>query len=293
MDLTYEYITVERDEGVVTITLNAPEALNPWLVPMMEELTVELDRIAAETEDRVVIFTGTGRAFSSGGDVGGMADGPRRRTGPHFMKERPGPESPRLRRGSWNVPTMSAEERMENVQLSGRRIHMQVWNLNKPTIAAVNGVAAGAGCDLAMTCDIRLASESARFIQVYVRRGLIPLDGGAFWAPYHLPHGIAMEMLLSGDALSVEDAEKYGLVSHVYPAEELMPAAQELARKLARGPKAALDLIKHLVREVHRRGYADHWEIVDKAINHIRETQDYEEGVRSFLERRSPEFRGF
>jgi 2-(1,2-epoxy-1,2-dihydrophenyl)acetyl-CoA isomerase len=188
---------------------------------------------------------------------------------------------------------MSAEERMENRILNGRRIHMQVWNLDKPTIAAVNGVAAGAGCDLAMTCDIRIASNTARFIQVYVRRSLVPLDGGVFWAPYHLPHGMAMEMLLSGDALSVEDAHRIGLVNRIYEPDELMPAAQELGAKLARGPAAAQQLIKHMVRKLHTRDYEEHWNLVDKAGAYVRETRDYDEGMRSFMEKRPPEFKGF
>jgi 2-(1,2-epoxy-1,2-dihydrophenyl)acetyl-CoA isomerase len=288
MPTEHEYIKVEREDGIVTLTLNVPEALNPWLIPLMEEMTVELDRIAASPEDRVVIFTGAGRAFSSGGDVGPMAGQGQGRPMPRFMKEKPGRQ-----RGGWNVPTMSAEERLENETLNGRRIHMQVWKLDKPTIAAVNGVAAGAGCDLSMACDIRLASKTARFIQVYIRRSLVPLDGGAFWAPYHLPHGIAMEMLLSGEALSAEDAYRFGLVNRLYEPDELMPAAKELARKLAKGPAVAQQLTKHMVREFHLKMYQEHWKLVDQASRHIRETHDFDEGVRSFMEKRAPEFRGY
>ncbi|MDP7619857.1 MAG: enoyl-CoA hydratase/isomerase family protein [Dehalococcoidia bacterium] len=284
----YEYIKVERDEGVVTLTLNVPEALNPWLIPMMEEMTIELDKIAADPDDRAVVFTGAGRAFSSGGDVGPMAGQGSGRPEPHYMKKRPDGG-----RGFWNVPTMSAEERMENRILNGRRIHMQIWNLDKPTIAAVNGVAAGAGCDLAMSCDIRIASNTARFMQVYIRRSLVPLDGGIFWAPYHLPHGMAMEMLLSGDALSVEDAYRIGLVNRIYEPDELMPAAQQLGAKLARGPAAAQQLIKHMVRKLHTNDYEEHWQLIDKAGAYVRETQDYDEGMRSFMEKRPPEFKGF
>ena len=284
----YQYIKVERDAGVVTMTLNLPEALNPWVIPLMEGMTVELDKIAADPDDRAVIFTGAGRAFSSGGDVGPMAGTGGARPEPHYMKKHPDGG-----RGQWNVPTMTAAERMEGRTLNGRRVHMQVWNLDKPTIAAVNGVAAGAGCDLALACDIRLASTTARFIQVYIRRSLVPLDGGVFWAPYHLPHGIAMEMLLGGDALSVEDAHRFGLVNRIYEPDELMLAAQQLAAKLARGPAAAQQLIKHMVREVHTKGYEEHWKLIDKAGAHVRETFDYDEGLRSFMEKRPPEFKGF
>ena len=287
--MEHQYIKVDRDDvGVVTIAFNVPEALNPWLIPLMEEMTVELDYIAANPDDRVVIFTGTGRSFSAGGDVGAMAGAGGDRPMPHFMKEKENRQ-----RGGWNVPTMSAEERMKNEMLNGRRIHMQIWELDKPTIAAVNGVAAGAGCDLALACDIRLASTNARFIEVYVRRGLVPLDGGAYWAPYLLPHGIAMEMLLAGEALSAEDAHRFGLVNRVYEPDELMPAAQELARKMASGPAVTQQLVKHMVRKIHTKGYEEHWKYIDAAHQHTKETYDYDEGVRSFVEKRPSEFRGF
>ena len=289
MGVEHQYITVERDDlGVVTITFNVPEALNPWLIPLMEEMTVELDYIAANPDDRVVIFTGAGRSFSAGGDVGPMAGAGGDRPMPHFMKEKGDRQ-----RGGWNVPTMSAEERLKNETLNGRRIHMQVWELDKPTIAAVNGVAAGAGCDLALACDIRLASTNARFIEVYVRRSLVPLDGGAYWAPYLLPHGIAMEMLLAGEALSAEDAHRFGLVNRVYEPDELMPAAQELGRKMAQGPAVTQQLVKHMVREIHTKGYEQHWKYIDAAHQHTRETHDYDEGVRSFIEKRPSEFKGY
>ena len=129
-----QYIQVERNEnGVVTITLNAPEQLNAWYIPLMEEMTTELDYIKSNTEDRVVIFTGAGRAFSSGGDVSAFQQGENQPI-PHFMKEKKD-----RGRGGWNVPTMESEERLKNEAFNGRRIHMQIYNLDKPTIAAVNG----------------------------------------------------------------------------------------------------------------------------------------------------------
>jgi len=285
--LQYDYINVDRNEnGVVTITLNAPDQLNAWYIPMMEEMTIELDLIASNSNDRVVIFTGAGRAFSSGGDVSAFNKGENQPI-PHFMKEKPDRS-----RGAWNVPTMTTEERLKNEPFNGRRIHMQIYNLDKPTIAAVNGVAAGAGCDLALACDIRLASSEARFIEVYVRRGLIPLDGGAFWAPFHLPHGIAMQMLLTGEALNAADALKYGLVNNVYESEKLLPASIELANKIAQGPPITQQLTKYMVREFHLEMYKSHWDLVDKASQHIRETQDFDEGIASFLEKRPPNFKG-
>ena len=285
--MEYRHILVDRQDGVVLITLNEPRYLNPWLIPMMEELMVEIDRVTADPDDRVLVFTGAGDAFSAGGDVRAMGgvDYPE----PHFMRYGAGHE-----RGSLNVPTLTAEERLQHSMMSGTRIHKKVFYLDKPTIAAVNGVAAGAGADLAFSCDLRIASDRARFIEVYIRRALIPMDGGAFWAPYHLPHAKAMEMLLTGDAMHADEALHFGLVNKVVPPEELMPATMELAHRLARGPAVALQLVKHMVREIHmRENYERNWELSKKAGNVVHETADNQEGYKSFLEKRQPQFHGY
>ncbi len=287
LQVDYKHIVVDRADGVVTITLNEPRYLNPWLIPMMEELMVELERVKADPDDRVLVFTGAGDAFSAGGDVHAM--GNVAHPDPHFMQWRGDHE-----RGLLSVPTMTAEERLERHTFSGTPVHKKVFYLDKPTIAAVNGVAAGAGADLALSCDLRIASTTARFIEVYIRRGLIPLDGGAFWAPYHLPHAKAMEMLLTGDAMSADEALHFGLVNKVVPPEELMDTTMELARRLARGPAVAIQLVKHMVREIHmRENYERNWDLAEKAGPVTRETWDSSEGVRSFLEKRQPQFRGY
>ena len=285
--MDYDHILVERQDGVVTITLNEPRYLNPWLIPMMEELMVEVDLVAAQPDDRVLVLTGAGDAFSAGGDA--HAEGGVDYPEPHFMQWHDGRE-----RGLRNVPTMTAEERLQGEVFSGIPIHKKIFYLNKPTIAAVNGVAAGAGADLALSCDLRIASSTARFIEVYVRRGLVPLDGGAFWAPFHLPHAKAMEMLLTGDEMKADEALRFGLVNKVVAPDELIPSTMELARRLARGPAVALQLIKHMVREIHmRENYERGWELADQAGPAIRATRDMREGISAFLEKRPADFKGY
>jgi 2-(1,2-epoxy-1,2-dihydrophenyl)acetyl-CoA isomerase len=290
----YRHILVDREDGVVTITFNEPRYLNPWLIPMMEELMVEIDRVKADPDDRVLVFTGAGDAFSAGGDVRAM--GGVEYPEPHFMQYHGEHE-----RGKLNVPTMTAEERLQGSNMSGTRIHKQIFYLDKPTIAAVNGVAAGAGVDLAFACDLRIASENARFIEVYIRRALFPYDGGAWWAPYLLPHAKAMELLLTGDALRADEALHFGLVNKVVPPSELMPTTMELARRLAKGPAVAIQLTKHMVRDIHMTEKASRfWGTKEEVLGGMKvkglpitsETHDYKEAVQAFLDKRQPEFRG-
>lgn len=285
MKMDYQYIKVERDEGVVLFTLNSdPDRYNPWFIPMMEELTVALDMALADPDDRVFVFTGAGENFSAGGDV--PARSGRARPEPIWMKTHNG------QRGLWNAPTMTAEERMQNIGMSGWRIHMQVYNSNKPTIAAVNGMAAGAGCDLAFACDIRIGTEDTKLCQVYVRRALPTMDGGAYWTPFHLPHGVAMHMLLTGDVLSAQDAYRFGVLNQIVDKADLLPTTMDLARRLAKGPSVTHQLVKHMVRQLHMTKFPEHRDLLQRASAAIGETRDSEEGWRSFMEKRTPVFQG-
>ena len=127
-----------------------------------------------------------------------------------------------------------------------------------------------------------------------MRRAFTPLDGGAFWAPYHLPHAKAMEMLLTGDPMSAEEAKHFGLVNDVVPHDDLMPRTMELAKRLAKGPALAIQLTKHMVREIFmREGYEHMWDLAKNATPHSMSSQDADEGVQSFLEKRPPEFKGY
>ncbi|WP_458244389.1 enoyl-CoA hydratase/isomerase family protein [Streptomyces sp. MAI_2237] len=252
------------DAGVAHLTLNRPEALNA-LTPGQRDLLVELLADAsADPGVRAVVLTGTGRGFCAGADLRGRAAAGERVAG--------------------DVARM--------IRTGAQRLIAAVLDCEKPVIAAVNGTAAGLGAHLALACDLVLAAESAKFIEVFVRRGLVPDGGGAYLLPRLVGPQRAKELMFFGDALSTADAERLGLVNRVVPDAELDKTAREWAARLAAGPTRALALTKQLVNASldGDRAAAFAAEAAAQEINMT--TADAQEGVRSFVERRSPEYRG-
>ncbi|MFE5189503.1 enoyl-CoA hydratase/isomerase family protein [Streptomyces sp. NPDC056628] len=258
------WVRHSREDGVCRITLDRPEALNA-LTPGQRDRVVDLlAGASADPEVRAVVLTGTGRAFCAGADLrGGSAGGARR----------PGDVARTLRLGA-------------------QRLVAAVLDCEKPVVAAVNGTAAGLGVHLALACDLVLAAESARFVEVFVRRGLVPDGGGAYLLPRLVGPHRAKELMFLGDALSAADAERLGLVNRVVPDGELEGAAGDWAARLAAGPTRALALTKQLVNaswDSDRAG-AFAAEAAAQEINLT--TEDASEGLAAFAERRSPTFRG-
>ncbi|MFI8232126.1 enoyl-CoA hydratase/isomerase family protein [Streptomyces sp. NPDC085900] len=252
------------DAGVAHLTLDRPEALNA-LTPGQRELLIELLADAsADPGVRAVVVTGTGRGFCAGADLRGGAAGGERVAG--------------------DVARM--------IRTGAQRLIAAVLDCEKPVIAAVNGTAAGLGAHLALACDLVLAAESAKFIEVFVRRGLVPDGGGAYLLPRLIGPHRAKELMFFGDALSAADAERIGLVNRVVPDAELDKTARDWAARLAVGPTRALALTKQLVNASldADRAAAFAAEAAAQEINMT--TADAQEGVRSFVERRSPEYRG-
>jgi len=252
------------DNHVSRITLNRPEALNALTPDGRDRLIDLLAQASADPETRAVILTGTGRGFCTGADLRAASTGGERL---------PGDVTRTLRMGA-------------------QRLIAAVLDCEKPVIAAVNGTAAGLGAHLALACDLVLAAESARFIEVFVRRGLVPDGGGAYLLPRLIGPHRAKELMFFGDALTAADAERLGLVNRVVPDAELDKTAREWAARLATGPTRALALTKQLVNTSldSDRATAFAAEAAAQEINMT--TQDAQDGVRSFVERRSPEFKG-
>ncbi|MGW1211067.1 enoyl-CoA hydratase/isomerase family protein [Streptomyces sp. NPDC002499] len=252
-------------DQVTYLTLNRPEALNALTPDQRDRLIGLLAEASADPSVRAVVLTGTGRGFCAGADLraGGTATG---------------------ERVSGDVA--------RTIRLGAQRLIAAVLDCEKPVIAAVNGTAAGLGAHLALACDLVLAAESARFIEVFVRRGLVPDGGGAYLLPRLIGPQRAKELMFFGDALGAADAERLGLVNRVVPDEELEKTTREWATRLATGPTRALALTKQLVNASldSDRATAFAAEAAAQEINMT--TRDAQEGVRSFVERRTPDYKG-
>ncbi|WP_346265737.1 enoyl-CoA hydratase/isomerase family protein [Streptomyces griseorubiginosus] len=317
------------DGQVAYLTLNRPEALNA-LTPAQRDRLIQLfGEASADPDVRAVVLTGTGRGFCAGADLRGGAgagergagDGSGERTegergagdgaGQRTAGERGSGDESGQRMAGERGPGDGVAERAAGEQGSGdgraervagdvarmiregaQRLVAAVLDCEKPVIAAVNGTAAGLGAHLALACDLVLAAESARFIEVFMRRGLVPDGGGAYLLPRLVGPRRAKELMFFGDALSATDAERLGLVNRVVPDGELDKTAREWAARLAAGPTRALALTKQLVNASldSDRATAFAAEATAQEINMT--TADAQEGVASFVERRSPEYRG-
>ncbi|MET8470189.1 enoyl-CoA hydratase-related protein [Streptomyces sp. NPDC006422] len=253
------------DNGVSWITLNRPEAMNAVTWDQRERVIALLAEASAAPDVRAVVITATGKGFCAGADLrGGSPDSDERVVG--------------------DVSRM--------IRLGAQRLIAAVQDCEKPVVAAVNGTAAGIGAHLAFACDLVLAAESARFIEVFVRRGLVPDGGGAYLLPRLIGPQRAKELMFFGDALPAADAQRLGLVNRVVPDAELPKLARDWSERLATGPTRALSLTKSLINASldTDRPTAFAAEATAQELNMT--TRDAQEGVASFVERRRAEFRG-
>src|SRR5437016_9759572 len=213
--MSYECLLYETKDRVATLTLNRPDRLNALGGPRPDDLTAGLTRAIDDPDVRVIVITGAGKGFCAGGDVKAMQDANQ---------------------------AGRARPLMERVAPSRDRTVLLMRDSPKPLIAAVNGAAAGAGMNLALACDIRLASSAARFSQAFVRRGLHPDWGGTYFLPRVVGMAKACEMIFTGQIIDADEALRLGLVSQVVSPEDLLPTAHDLARRIAAGPPVAIRL---------------------------------------------------
>lgn len=220
-----DFVLAEQDGAVMTLTLNKPEERNALSnQAQWDEIVDHCQKVAADPGVRAVILTGAGSAFSAGGNVKDMRD----------------------RKGiAGGTPFDISQGYLAGIQ----RIPLALHNLEVPTIAAVNGAAVGAGCDLACMCDIRIASEKARFAESFVKLGIIPGDGGAWLLQRTIGYQRAAELSFTGDMIDAQTALDIGLVTRVVPPDQLMDAARDLAGRIAANSGPALRMAKRLMRQ--------------------------------------------
>lgn len=257
------------DAGIATITLNRPDMRNPISGDeVVSALCDTLEAMEANPKVRVAILTGAGKAFSSGGDINAMKPG-----GGGLNAGLPAGTRGNYKRGIQRIPLAFAA-------------------LEVPVIAAVNGPAIGAGLDLACMCDLRIAGESAKFAESFVKLGIIPGDGGAWLLQRVVGFAKAAEMSLTGDMLDASDALACGLVSRVVPDADLLAEARALAAKIAANPPHAVRMTKRLLWEARRADLPTVLEMsaAMQAVAHA--TGDHDEAVNAFLEKRKPVFKG-
>ena len=261
----YETILFKIEAGVATLTLNRPDKLNSFNTTMHEELRDALEKVAApENGVRCLLITGAGKGFSAGQDLSDRAIAP-------------GAEAPNLG---------------ESLEQRYNPLARKLKSLDIPVICAVNGVAAGAGANIALACDIVIASRNASFIQAFCKIGLVPDSGGSWSLPRLVGHARAMALSLLGDKVSADQAEQWGMIYQAVEPETLMKEASRLATRLAAQPTAGLGLIKRAIHASASNSFDEQLELERDLQTIAGRTADYREGVRAFTEKRAPKFEG-
>jgi 2-(1,2-epoxy-1,2-dihydrophenyl)acetyl-CoA isomerase len=253
-------ITTASADSVTTITLDRPDKLNAFSGTMREDLLAAL----RNAEGRVIVLTGAGRAFCAGGDVDYMAG---------LQKE-------------------CDVQAFRKLLDAGRDLVTTIASLDKPVIASVNGVAAGAGCNLALACDYRIASDSAKFSESFVKIGLHPDWGGTWLLPRLIGRGAALEMLMTGRMVDATEALHLGLVDRVVPAAELASETERLARAIASGPPIAIAGIKRALRQSEKNDLRTQIELESEHQLAAFRSKDAAEGMAAFFEKRAAKFSG-
>lgn len=257
-------ILYKVDDGVALITLNRPEKLNAFNPEMLGAWRDRLQDAQANDDVRVVVVTGAGRGFCSGGDVGKM--GASDSATPLSIKEN-------LRNGPQSIPT-------------------QLSRMDKPVIAAINGAATGAGLDLALACDIRFIAAGARVGETYAKVGLVPGAGGAYFLPRLVGIAKALELFWGAELVDAQEALRLGIVNRVYPDDELMPKTLEFARTVANAPPLSVKLIKRAVYQSATMDLASSLDLISSHMTLVRSSHDHDEAIKAMREKRKPRFLG-
>jgi len=259
--MKHEDLIYNIEDGIATLTLNRPQKLNSFTPKMLGGIIELVEEAGRDEKVRVLVITGTGRSFCTGADIR-LFEGD-----PKFSSE------PLVRSGAFKLPVL-------------------LHRMDKPVIAAINGVTAGGGLDLACACDIRIASEKATFSSIFVRRGLMPTLGSSYFLPRLIGLDKACEFTWTGDIIDAHEAERIGLVTRTVPDDELEPATMELAAKLAKGPPLAIALSKQAIHRGMGMSLEEALDFVKQEIEALRMSEDHKEAISAFMEKREPVFKG-
>ena len=263
--MEYKCLIYEVEENIATLTMNRPERLNALGDTLRTDLHEAITTASGDPNVRAIILTGAGRGFCSGGDVKAMNEAKQRQ---------------------------ASSPMMDKIAPSRDLTVLAMRDAPKPIIAAINGPAAGAGMNIALGCDIRIASSTARFGETFVKRGLHVDWGGTYFLPRIVSMAKACELIFTGDIIDAEEALALGIVSQVVEPEALMDTVRALARRIAAGPPIAIRLAKRALYHNQECDLRAALEYETYAQNICRETEDASEGIRAFVEKRLPNFKG-
>ncbi|QNX86212.1 2-(1,2-epoxy-1,2-dihydrophenyl)acetyl-CoA isomerase PaaG [Acinetobacter seifertii] len=262
--MDYQNIIAEEKNGVGYLTFNRPKALNSFNVDMHREVAEVLNQWTKNPDVRCVVISGEGRGFCAGQDLGDRVVDPNA-------------EAPDL---GYSIETYY------------NPLIKTIVNMPKPVICAVNGVAAGAGANIALACDLVIAAKSANFVQAFCRLGLVPDSAGTWFLPRAVGHARAMGLALLGDKLSAETAKEWGMIWDVVEDDELKTKVTELAERLAKQPTFGLSLIKKAIHQSSNNTF-DEQMLLERDLQRIAgRSEDYREGVQAFMNKREPNFKG-
>src|SRR6266513_2998043 len=264
MRTDFQHLLISQDNSVLTITMNRPEVLNAFNDTMLGELNEAIEAAAQDDTVRCIVITGAGRGFGSGQDLKALA----------------------AVRSTTETGKVS-----EHLQKYHRLINA-IRHMPKPVIAAVRGVAAGISCNLALACDMRIAADDACFIEAFARIGLVPDGGGGYFLPRLVGFGKALELAMLADEMGGPEAERIGLVNKCVPLEEFEDATQALAQRLAKGPTRAYALIKKLIYTSAESDLQTSMRLEGELQDMAFETEDHQNAVVAFLQKRQPEYKG-
>lgn len=271
------HLLYEKVGVIAKITLNRPEALNAFSVPMIKGWAEALQDAQDDPNIRVVVVTAVGKAFCAGGDVKSML------AGNGFIADAETGEC-------WGDKAINRKGALTNYI---HKVALTLEGMDKPVICAINGVAVGAGLDMALMCDIRIAADNVQLSGGYVKAGLVPGDGGCYFLPRLVGVAKALELLWTADFISAEEALRIGMVNKVVPAEELEKATMEMAMKIADNPPVCVQMIKRAVYSSQRtQDLRTALDLISSHMAIVTEMDDYKEGVAAIKDKRKPVFKG-